>query len=121
MIRLPPRSTLFPYTTLFRSGEAVAVQPVAQLSQLRKARALQGLIGRGLGHRHQAPQLQARERGHLLRELRRFRRIDAALGRLARHVDLDADLKLAPPPAARLCEPRGDFLTIDRVHPAEMV
>src|SRR3712207_8942774 len=27
MIRRPPRSTLFPYTTLFRSGEAFAAQP----------------------------------------------------------------------------------------------
>src|SRR3712207_7703524 len=27
MIRRPPRSTLFPYTTLFRSGEAVATAP----------------------------------------------------------------------------------------------
>src|SRR3712207_7136887 len=26
MIRRPPRSTLFPYTTLFRSGEALAVR-----------------------------------------------------------------------------------------------
>src|SRR3989442_5320378 len=26
MIRRPPRSTLFPYTTLFRSGEAVEVE-----------------------------------------------------------------------------------------------
>src|SRR5256885_11819973 len=26
MIRRPPRSTLFPYTTLFRSGEVVQVQ-----------------------------------------------------------------------------------------------
>src|SRR3712207_8522136 len=28
MIRRPPRSTLFPYTTLFRSPSAVPVQPV---------------------------------------------------------------------------------------------
>src|SRR3712207_8234537 len=28
MIRRPPRSTLFPYTTLFRSGEADASLPV---------------------------------------------------------------------------------------------
>src|SRR3712207_8370517 len=28
MIRRPPRSTLFPYTTLFRSGELVAVLPL---------------------------------------------------------------------------------------------
>src|SRR5215204_7094221 len=29
MIRRPPRSTLFPYTTLFRSGRARAGRPVA--------------------------------------------------------------------------------------------
>src|SRR5258708_14142877 len=28
MIRRPPRSTLFPYTTLFRSGQVVSSQPV---------------------------------------------------------------------------------------------
>src|SRR5687768_18306304 len=28
MIRRPPRSTLFPYTTLFRSGDALAVNPL---------------------------------------------------------------------------------------------
>src|SRR3712207_7310534 len=27
MIRRPPRSTLFPYTTLFRSGRAVGLRP----------------------------------------------------------------------------------------------
>src|SRR2546426_5424369 len=27
MIRRPPRSTLFPYTTLFRSFQAIAVEP----------------------------------------------------------------------------------------------
>src|SRR5207249_8583245 len=31
MIRRPPRSTLFPYTTLFRSGPLAAVQPSLQL------------------------------------------------------------------------------------------
>src|SRR3712207_7076619 len=29
MIRRPPRSTLFPYTTLFRSGEAVLLETLA--------------------------------------------------------------------------------------------
>src|SRR5256885_9986143 len=38
MIRRPPRSTLFPYTTLFRSGKA-------KLSQNRQARDLEGAIG----------------------------------------------------------------------------
>src|SRR2546426_6948427 len=28
MIRRPPRSTLFPYTTLFRSGQAAVLQPL---------------------------------------------------------------------------------------------
>src|SRR5256885_12770331 len=31
MIRRPPRSTLFPYTTLFRSADATASQPRRQL------------------------------------------------------------------------------------------
>src|SRR5437016_11114925 len=30
MIRRPPRSTLFPYTTLFRSGEASAVDRILE-------------------------------------------------------------------------------------------
>ena len=30
MIRRPPRSTLFPYTTLFRSQAAVVVEAVAE-------------------------------------------------------------------------------------------
>src|SRR5260221_7747950 len=34
MIRRPPRSTLFPYTTLFRSTVVIALQ---QLAQLRRA------------------------------------------------------------------------------------
>src|SRR5438067_13780613 len=28
MIRRPPRSTLFPYTTLFRSGKAIRIHPL---------------------------------------------------------------------------------------------
>src|SRR5256885_12438261 len=35
MIRRPPRSTLFPYTTLFRSGEAQRGQRVRGLPGLR--------------------------------------------------------------------------------------
>src|SRR2546429_7598314 len=38
MIRRPPRSTLFPYTTLFRSGEEV--QLLAQLAVVALARLL---------------------------------------------------------------------------------
>src|SRR5690348_17515589 len=37
MIRRPPRSTLFPYTTLFRSGVAAAVDHLAALGHRRIA------------------------------------------------------------------------------------
>src|SRR2546430_11548247 len=36
MIRRPPRSTLFPYTTLFRSAEAQDGKPFATLRLLRQ-------------------------------------------------------------------------------------
>src|SRR3712207_8077447 len=44
MIRRPPRSTLFPYTTLFRSGD-VAVDRVPPAQQrLDRGRAVQGQV-----------------------------------------------------------------------------
>src|SRR5256886_11898784 len=39
MIRRPPRSTLFPYTTLFRSGWGLQLQRLQELQQ-------RGLLGR---------------------------------------------------------------------------
>src|SRR5260370_18261760 len=45
MIRRPPRSTLFPYTTLFRSGPDAAPVAAAIADRWR------GLVGRGLGRR----------------------------------------------------------------------
>src|SRR5258708_17246886 len=52
MIRRPPRSTLFPYTTLFRSGAPWQPAPIDQLvdepdrAQLRRLRRIEGdLIG----------------------------------------------------------------------------
>src|SRR2546427_8972135 len=38
MIRRPPRSTLFPYTTLFRSASAAEVRACVQAWMLREAR-----------------------------------------------------------------------------------
>src|SRR3712207_7551092 len=38
MIRRPPRSTLFPYTTLFRSREVVEAQEHHRLALLRRQR-----------------------------------------------------------------------------------
>src|SRR2546422_5993970 len=52
MIRRPPRSTLFPYTTLFRSDEASGIDAAAgeRLAQRRDA----ALGERGLGGRGRA-------------------------------------------------------------------
>src|SRR5690349_22474058 len=36
MIRRPPRSTLFPYTTLFRSGRVPTVDEEASLAELQR-------------------------------------------------------------------------------------
>src|SRR3989442_8124374 len=40
MIRRPPRSTLFPYTTLFRSVSVRVMPSVVQVNDLRKRRSL---------------------------------------------------------------------------------
>src|SRR5437762_11077204 len=39
MIRLPPKSTLFPYTTLFRSGKVIGVDLATGLLELARAKA----------------------------------------------------------------------------------
>src|SRR5260370_14902492 len=43
MIRRPPRSTLFPYTTLFRSRVAVSQPGARTLAPARKARTKSGI------------------------------------------------------------------------------
>src|SRR2546430_12153836 len=48
MIRRPPRSTLFPYTTLFRSPRGRTRKRVSSTEKARRAR---GLGGRRLGRR----------------------------------------------------------------------
>src|SRR2546427_9289219 len=55
MIRRPPRSTLFPYTTLFRSG-GVAVDPVRQIAvvPVNRLGAVVQLIPRESFHHEQA-------------------------------------------------------------------
>src|SRR2546427_1447303 len=47
MIRRPPRSTLFPYTTLFRSEIRVHHQPRLALDQRREPAGLQPVAGGG--------------------------------------------------------------------------
>src|SRR2546430_13339713 len=51
MIRRPPRSTLFPYTTLFRSVDLVASPPTEALSCLLQLRVNQWVDPDGEGDR----------------------------------------------------------------------
>src|SRR3712207_7342601 len=62
MIRRPPRSTLFPYTTLFRSKDGTITHPDGRVQRLRQAIARPGevrpqrtvlldIISELLGHR----------------------------------------------------------------------
>src|SRR2546426_8032867 len=71
MIRRPPRSTLFPYTTLFRSGEV-------QDDLLENSTPVAGLPGRRIA-RH-ASRARARTRGVLLRLPRRTGTLPQAFG-----------------------------------------
>src|SRR3712207_9572027 len=48
MIRRPPRSTLFPYTTLFRSGELAGLDVVAALLRLALREADRRDLGLGV-------------------------------------------------------------------------
>src|SRR2546426_4628590 len=46
MIRRPPRSTLFPYTTLFRSGELlIETEPAAAAEHVTSALVILGEVG----------------------------------------------------------------------------
>src|SRR3989442_8811274 len=65
MIRRPPRSTLFPYTTLFRSAAAAAAAPLAarQLPRGRRRPRLPGLaagVGDDLRSEEHTSELQSR-------------------------------------------------------------
>src|SRR5688572_32578140 len=63
MIRPPPRSTLFPYTTLFRSREADELHPVElDLAEPRGDHGLQ-LLG-GAAEREQARRTAVRSEEH---------------------------------------------------------
>src|SRR2546421_6848490 len=64
MIRRPPRSTLFPYTTLFRSRFAAETppgnyRPLSRGSQKRSARGTQRGIGEGHGEDRKSTRLNS--------------------------------------------------------------
>src|SRR2546430_9878486 len=59
MIRRPPRSTLFPYTTLFRSRRADALAPRHPASDARSASAFSGFLGSNLETRSRSVSMAA--------------------------------------------------------------
>src|SRR2546430_10352458 len=61
MIRRPPRSTLFPYTTLFRSVDWIAIRPGHALprGERQRLRELLGLDGRVLRSEEHTSELQS--------------------------------------------------------------
>src|SRR5437660_5879156 len=69
MIRRPPRSTLFPYTTLFRSHDAGAdllvLQQIAQDAHERHRRG-HVLLSRALAERSEEHTSELQSRGHLV-------------------------------------------------------
>src|SRR3712207_9554183 len=82
MIRRPPRSTLFPYTTLFRSGDATAPDPeqltaaeFLDLSLPRQGDVLERYYERD--HARECPNVQYRGGGGDLRDKVRTRALGA--------------------------------------------
>src|SRR3712207_7116134 len=67
MIRRPPRSTLFPYTTLFRS-----LPQVVQVEARQGGRPIEAL-----GHPGNLAQILPADRGHHAGDLQRQGRVDA--------------------------------------------
>src|SRR3712207_7529928 len=69
MIRRPPRSTLFPYTTLFRSAQAQRLDPPFKLLHLRRRHvADEEVLPDGQPDRAAAvPVGQVRQASHLVR------------------------------------------------------
>src|SRR3712207_8439179 len=62
MIRRPPRSTLFPYTTLFRSVAELPRDPVRERARVELGRALEVVLGLGrVGHAAAHPRERSEE------------------------------------------------------------
>src|SRR3712207_7476273 len=64
MIRRPPRSTLFPYTTLFRSEPRQVVEHLRRLALVQQCRELFHIPNRCLSHRRveqHRPELRSEE------------------------------------------------------------
>src|SRR3712207_6968190 len=91
MIRRPPRSTLFPYTTLFRSRAPTTTAIVALMRELLRAAPCAGHDGRSEEH---TSELQSRQ--YLVCRLLLEKKVELSLLPLFAHVPLPL------PPATRL-------------------
>src|SRR5437660_9015806 len=99
MIRRPPRSTLFPYTTLFRSSTCLCSNwwPSFQWASSCLANTMQPLVWRSRRSEEHTSELQSR--GHLVCRLllEKKKNLDAAHLRVDTHPPLpDADIKYLP-------------------------
>src|SRR3712207_8856693 len=90
MIRRPPRSTLFPYTTLFRSAEKLGAVFGGQLGGPMEG--LVPLIGENLGLQR-AP-IEVREEG--LRQVRKSTRLNSSHANISYAVFCLKKIMLAP-------------------------
>src|SRR3712207_8597448 len=74
MIRRPPRSTLFPYTTLFRSRKDLAGELPRSALTPHVPTAQHGAVGRA--HDHEIPDRRAERPGHRIRRVALAQRAD---------------------------------------------
>src|SRR5260221_11059617 len=83
MIRRPPRSTLFPYTTLFRSGVGVDTMTQSGIANLAKGGIVTPVITPTLDNRYQVNLPAAHTNGSI------------GIGALARNTIVDLELAAA--------------------------
>src|SRR5258708_15054162 len=97
MIRRPPRSTLFPYTTLFRSVVLAAGDGVVELPEIFQAgRVMDGLPGRSRSEEHTS-ELQSPD--HLVCRLlleKKKKKNDRHKANVDRHCDEQGRLTQSP-------------------------
>src|SRR3712207_1791793 len=115
MIRRPPRSTLFPYTTLFRSPDdldqvAVAAQAGVDAVEVGDVVAVVALGGRVEGHQ---PQAGDPEVGQVVDALGEAREVaDAVAVPVQERLDVQAvDDRVLPPQVGRIGDPHAGTAT----------
>src|SRR2546422_5688348 len=100
MIRRPPRSTLFPYTTLFRSDPALVVIEYSRIIGYTMIHVSAFILVGTVAARSEEHTSELQSRLHLVcRLLLEKKKKDAAFGVDDDHAELDADLMGVDPAA----------------------